>query len=144
MTIIDRIYNREIKRRRYIIDICLKPSELPGRAKYTRTEKWTDKSAADLHAEGYRKAIGFKDSLTWWGIPVFVKITNGHEIDTASVPISQDTAFTLNDSMVSSATSDFIKGMARGAMQSMDVQKMIMIAIVGIGAIFGLKMLGVF
>ena len=46
--------------------------------------------------------------------------------------------------MQSTATQDFIKGMGKVAMSSMDLQKLAMIGIIAVGAIFGLFMLGVF
>jgi hypothetical protein len=118
---------------------------------YLRVDKWTDESPAVLRANGYKRAVGLYDSLVWWGVPVYIRIDGGktfdvrHAVDELGrLKYSQDTAGTLHDSMQSTATQDFIKGMGKVAMSSMDLQKLAMIGIIAVGAVFGLFMLGVF
>jgi hypothetical protein len=117
---------------------------------YVRTDKWTDESPADLRSNGYKRVVGLYDSIVWWGVPVYLRIDGGkvfdvkHAVDGAGhLMYSQDTAGTLHDSMQSTATQEFIKGMGKVAMSSMDLQKLAMIGIIGVGAVFGLMMMGV-
>lgn len=118
--------------------------------RYKRRDAWTQRSAEELHKDGYHRADGFYDSIIYWGVPVYIKLHGLRKFDVRSakdekgVPLySQDTSATLHDVMQSSATQDFIKGMGKTSLSAMDTQKLIMIAIVGAGAIFGLWMLGV-
>lgn len=119
-------------------------------AVYTRTESWTTVPAVELQKAGYKKVDGLHDSLAWWGVPVYLRISGGATFDiTATDPktgqflYSQDTAATLHDVMTSRATENFIKGMGKTQLSTMDLQKLGMIAIVGAGAVFGLYMLGI-
>lgn len=133
-----------------IIDCTAKPAEFGGREAYRRIDRFTNETTASVLAKGYKTGKGWHDNLLWAFVPVFVKLNgfkkfdvsvkdkNGHFI------YSQDTAGTLNDSMVSDNDTKFIKGMGKAALPSMDLQTMIMIIIIGAGAIFGLHMLGLF
>lgn len=138
------------KKHNLVVDIILKPSFLGGEPSYIRREYWTDEDGSILSSKGYREIIGLHDSIAWSKVKIYCKISNGeifniHEKnDKGQFFYSQDTSATLNDFMQSSATRDFIKGMGKTALPEMDIQKIIFIAIIGIGAIFGLKMLGVF
>lgn len=115
-----------------------------------RTDRWTDVPAEALQEAGYKRVKGMYDSLLWWNVPVYLQIHGGKKFDLSSVtdpagnPLySMDTSATLHDAMQSNATLDFIKGMGKTSMSSMDLQKIIMIAIVGVGAVFGLYMMGI-
>lgn len=142
--------NTVLKKNVLIVDIIIKPSVIPGEPSYLRKERWTDEEPCELSAKGYREIIGLHDSIAWSKVKIYCKISNGemfniHQTDEKGrFYFSQDTSATLNDFMQSSATRDFIKGMGKTALPEMDIQKIIFIAIIGIGAIFGLKMLGVF
>ena len=118
---------------------------------YFRRDFWTEEPPEQLNKDGYLKCTGLYDSILFWGVPVYLRVHNLQQFDvhakdpdTGRFLYSQDTAATLHDSMTSSATKDFIRGMAKTTMSSMDAQKMIMIAILGAGAFFGMWMLGVF
>lgn len=118
---------------------------------YWRRDCWTDEDPAELNAAGYLKCTGLYDSILFWGVPVYLRVHGLQQFDihakdphTGQFLYSQDTAATLNDAMTSSATKEFIKGMARTQLSSMDTQKIIMIALIGAGAIFGMWILGVF
>lgn len=118
--------------------------------RYTRRDAWTQRTAEELHADGYHRADGFYDSLIYWRVPVYIKLHGLRKfdvktaVDEKGVPLfSQDTSATLHDVMQSSATQDFIKGMGKTSLSTMDTQKIIMIAIIGAGALFGMWMLGV-
>lgn len=145
------------KRRRIKVDMWVKEYASPRMivegvksVGYFRQDKWTDEPAEQLNRDGYLKCTGLYDSILFWGVPVYLRVHGLHQFDIHATDdagrflYSQDTAATLNDAMTSSATKDFIKGMAKTQMSAMDTQKIIMIAMLGAGAIFGLWILGVF
>lgn len=117
---------------------------------YSRYDRWTSDATEDLQRQGYLKVDGLYDSIVYSGVPVFMRINNAKIFDVhvkdanGNFLYSQDTAATLHDSMTSNATQNFLKGMNRVAWQTMDLQKIVMIAIIGVGAIFGMYMLGFF
>lgn len=131
-------------------DIIGKPAELGGDYKLRRCDKWTDEDKASLQSKGYRPIKGLNDSILWLVVPQYAKLSNLKKFDVRQCdkygrPLySLDTAGTLNDSMKSDNDAKFIKGMGKAALPSMDLQTIIMIVIIGAGAIFGLKFLGAF
>lgn len=123
--------------------------ELRKYAALDRTDTWTTMSPEALHQAGFKKVTGLYDSLIWWKVPVYLQIHGAKKFnikernEAGALIYSQDSAATLHDFMQSKATQNFIKGMGRTAVSSMDMQKIGMIAIIGAGAIFGMYMLGV-
>ena len=117
--------------------------------RYERRDTWTKRSPEELNRDGYYRVDGLYDSIIFWGVPVYIKLHGLRKFDIKTVNdkgeliYSQDTSATLHDVMQSSATQDFIKGMGKTTMAAMDTQKIIMIAILGAGVIFGLYMLGI-
>lgn len=118
---------------------------------YHRDDCWTEASSDELHKAGYLPGVrvpGY-DSIQWWRQPVYVRVLNFQQFnihvknEQGQYIYSQDTPSTLNDEMNSNATKDFIKAMFKTTLPTMDVQKIIMIGILGVGAIFGLMMMGV-
>lgn len=115
-----------------------------------RTDRWSNISPEELQRSGYKKVTGLYDSIIWWGVPVYIQIYGGKKFDIrerndqGELLYSQDSAATLHDFMQSKATMNFIKGMSKTSLPSMDLQKLGMIAILGAGAVFGMYMLGVF
>ena len=74
-----------------------------------------------------------------------MKIHNFKLVEVTDPNFSQDTPSTLNDRMNNNLLNKFAKSLARAAaIAGMDLQKMIMIGAVGIGAIVGMKLFGVF
>ena len=127
-------------KQRLMVDFILAPSWLHT-SQLIRKESFTDRPAADLHAVGYRRCRGLYDSILWWGIPVYIRIQNGKVFDVSKIP-SKDTAATLNDAMTSNATTDFIKGMSKGQIPAMDMQKLLLIGGIAVAAIIGTKVIG--
>lgn len=112
---------------------------------------WVDWTTEKINEDKYKIAKGFNDSLLFLFVPQYIRIHNMKAFDvsvkdpaTGVYIYSQDTASTLHDAMVSQSDMRFRKGMSKVGMQTMDIQTIIMIVIVGVGAIFGLHMLGVF
>lgn len=134
----------------YIPDI-LKPGQVREYQGYERSERWTALKGKELEPMGYYRCEGLKDSIIWWGVPVYLRITGGTAADLSQIRdkdgqriYSQDTAATLNDVMTSKATENFMRGLGKTALPTMDVQKIIMVGILAVGAVFGLMMMGVF
>lgn len=115
---------------------------------YERWDRWSNDKNEDLQKAGYLRVDGLYDSIVFWGVPVYLKITGAQQFDISvknekgEFIYSQDTAATLHDSMTSNATKDFLRGMNKISMQTMDMQKLLMIVLVGVGLIFGLWMMG--
>lgn len=149
-----------IRKQKLICDIklakispnILRMQDFPDYQGYMRTEKWTDRPGSELQPEGYMKAVGLHDNLLWSGVPVYVRIAGGVIADLDKIRdkegrriYSLDSAATLNDAMQSNATQDFMRGLGKAATtMTMDIQKLAMIGILAVGAVFGLFMLGVF
>lgn len=138
-----------IRRRRLAVDIVCKPAELGGSAGMYRREVWTDRSGEELRRQGYKKITGLYDSLRWTGISVYAQIHNLRQYDIHVVDgdgqhlYSQDMSSTLNDFMTSNAQRDFIRGMHKTRMSGMTLEQMALIAILGVGAVLGLYMMGI-
>lgn len=133
------------------IDITLNPDIFEDKQEFYRTERWVKVRKNELVGKGYFKCVGLHDNLLWWGIPQYVRINGGHEFDISvkdkagRLIYCQDTATTLNDAMTSDATEQFFKGMGRAhTLMNMDIQKIIMIAVIAVGAVAGMYYLGVF
>lgn len=159
-TVMKEIFiNRWIYRRKLIAnfsygmiyDNFFRPDYTPTRAIF-REEYWTDTKKKDLGALGYKPVKGLHDSIAWIGVKTYMMVENG---ETFEVPddrdedgqyiYPQDTAETLQDYASSSATDKFISAMSKAAtFGTMDLQKILLIGIVAVGAIFGMFMLGVF
>lgn len=140
--LIECFYHKVIKKRKLLVKIQIKPGT---KGEYLRVEKWTDLPASQLAIEGYRPAKGLHDSISWLGTRMFAKIEGGQEFPIAEVyPAKKDTAYTLNDAMLSDADNRFKKALARAALgQSADWQKIILIGAVGIAAVIASKYFGI-
>lgn len=108
-----------------------------------RKDYWTDEKSKNLHAMGYRGCEGLPahDNLAWIGVPVMCKLHGFKilEID------SKDSPTFLNDRMSNNLLNKFAKSLARAAaLAGMDVQKFVLMAGLGIAAVIGMKVLGVF
>lgn len=138
------LYRKWIRGMRLLVDITLKPSYLGGKPKYNQTEKWTDMDPDEIHAIGYREAVGLHDSIVWWGVPIYVRIHNDYEFPIAEIyPEKKDTAYTINDAMLSNTERDFKRGLMRAQLTATaDWQKLFLIGIIGAGIILGTKMMG--
>lgn len=118
---------------------------------YDREDRWTEQTSDELHKIGYLPGVrvpGY-DSLAWYNVPIYVRLLNWQQFDihakdeAGNFLYSQDTPSTLHDEMKSNATQEFIKAMFKTSLPNIDIQKIIMIGILGIGAVFGLMMMGV-
>ena len=118
---------------------------------YHRVDRWTERSSSELRLKGYERVTNMPgyDSLIWWNCPVFIRLQGFKQFDihvkdaNGNFLYSQDTSGTLHDEMISNATRDFMKGLFKTSLPAMDLQKIGLMALLAIGAIFGLMMLGV-
>lgn len=148
-----RIYRRTFLGERMYIDLRGYVEIVNNKKvmKCRRMDRWTQDRGSELRHTGYTKVINFPgyDSLIWWGVPVYIKFIGFDQFDIhvkdehGRYIYSQDTAGTLHDEMVSTATHDFLKGLFKTTLPTIDLQKFGLIAILGIGAVFGLMMMGV-
>lgn len=128
--------------------VTVNPGLVHDRPEMRIRQVWTDASREELIAQGYQKCVGLHDNIFWMGIKIYIKIENGEIFDIRQKDkygqfiFSQDTPATLNDAMTSTADADFIKGMGRAhTLLKMDLQTIIMIAIVAAGAMVGIYFL---
>lgn len=141
----ENIIHSMIHKRILVVDIVGEHSNVQNKDYYDRKEYWTDLPATILHENGYRICEGLHDNLAWIGVPVMMKIYNFKLIEITDPNFSKDTPSTLNDRMNNNLLNKFAKSLARAAaLGGMDLQKMILLGAIGIGAIVGMKMFGVF
>lgn len=139
------IRHRVINKRVLVVDIIAKHSNSQNKDYYERKEYWSDTPLSVLHENGYRICEGLHDNIAWIGVPVMMKLHGFKMIEVDDPNFSKDTPSTLNDRMNNNLLNKFAKSLARAAaIAGMDIQKMILIAAVGIGAIVGMKIFGVF
>lgn len=132
-----------IKKRIMVCDIHADYDVLQHKEYYVRHSYWTDEKASMLHERGYRvcKNCPDHDNLAWMGVPVLIKLHGFKTIETDE----KDNPSFLNDRMNNNLLSKFAKSLARAAMVGgMDLQKLLFMGIIGVGAIIGMKVLGVF
>ena len=141
----ENIKHSMIKKRILIVDINGVHSNVQNKDYYDRKEYWTDVPATVLHENGYRICEGLHDNLAWIGVTVMMKINNFKMIEITDPNFSKDTPSTLNDRMENNLLNKFAKSLARAqALAGMDLQKLILMGAIGIAAIIGMKMFGVF
>lgn len=138
-------YRSWIQHRVLLVDITLKPGVLGGEPKYTQQERWTDKHVSEINAMGYLEAVGLHDSIFWSGTKIYVRLHNTAEFPIERIyPEKKDTAYTLNDEMLSNAMREFKKGLARAQLTATaDWQKIIMMVVLGVGVIIATKVFGI-
>lgn len=132
-----------IKHRVIIIDLYAEFDEDQKKEYYIREENWTDEKLTSLHEQGYRRSDSTPDhdNLAWIGVPIMIRI-NGFK---TCEEISRDRPSFLNDRMQNNLLNKFAKALARAAaLAGMDLQKIILMGAIGIAAVVGMKMFGVF
>lgn len=134
-----------IKGMRFKVDITGRDYLLKSNQWYDRKEYWTSEKSEDLHATGYKSIDGLKNSLIWWGIPIYGRLQGFKTLEITDPNASKDTPMTLDDRMHSNLTTKFAKSLARATtLAGMDLQKMLLMGAIAIGAIIGMHYFGVF
>lgn len=138
------LYHKFIKKRKLLVRFILKPGELGGKPEYRREETWTDMPISEINAAGFRYSKGLHDSIAWLGTPIYVRIENGKEFPIEQFyPNKKDTAYTLNDAMLSNTEASFKKSLSKAALTAAaDWQKIILIAVAGVIGIILTKYFG--
>lgn len=137
------IWHFWINKRVMVCDVQGQYDELQHKEYFDRQTYWTDAKTEDLHAMGYRacKNCPDFDNLAWLGVPVVIKLYNIKTIETEE----KDNPSFLNDRINNNLLNRFAKSLARAAlMGGMDMQKIVFMGIIAVGAIVGMKVLGVF
>ena len=141
------ICNSWIKHRVIVCDMIADYDPLQDKEYYIREVYWTDEKPAQLHERGYRICEGCPDhdNLAWMGVPVFMKLHGFKMIEADDPRASKDDPMFLNDRMQNNLLNKFAKSLARAAaLAGMDLQKLILMGAIGIAAVVGMKMFGVF
>lgn len=132
-----------LKHRVIIIDMTAEFDQVQQKEYYIREEFWTDEKLTTLHEQGYRRSDGTPDhdNLAWMGVPIMIRI---HGFKTFDADDKDSPSF-LNDRMQNNLLNKFAKALARAAaLAGMDLQKLILMGAIGIAAVVGMKMFGVF
>lgn len=136
-------YHRIIKKRRLLVCFTIDP--IGKGDKYQRREIWTDKTPAQINRMGYLESKGLHDTISFLGTKIYAKVENGQEFDIEKYyPEKKDTAYTLNDAMLSDSDARFKKALARAQLgATADWQKIALIGGVGILAVILTKYFGI-
>lgn len=137
------IYHYWIKHHVMVCDMFSDNDIIQQKEYVIRKEYWTDEKPKNLHAMGYRICEGLPghDNLAWMGVPILCKL---HGFKTYEID-SKDSPTFLNDRMNNNLLNKFAKSLARAAtLAGMDVQKILLMAGLGVAAVIGMKLLGVF
>lgn len=141
------IKNSWIKHRVIVCDIYADYDQMQQKEYYIREVNWTDEKPAQLHEQGYRIAEGCPDhdNIAWAGVPVFMKLHGFKMLEVDGITNNTDDPMFLNDRMNNNLLNKFAKSLARAAaLAGMDLQKLILMGAIGIAAVIGMKVFGVF
>ena len=136
-----------IRKRNLIIDLIADYDVVQHKEYYIREEYWTDDELSLLHEIGYRRSEDTPDhdNLGWLGVPVMIRLHGFRTIEVTDPEASKDDPMFLNDRMSNNLLNKFAKSLARAAaLAGMDLQKLILMGAIGIAAVIGMKIFGVF
>lgn len=137
------VYHSWIKHHVIVCDMIADYDLVQHKEYFIRDVYWTDERPSLLHEQGYRICEGCPDhdNIAWIGVPVFMKIRGFKMIETDE----KDDPMFLNDRMQNNLLNKFARSLARAAtLAGMDLQKLILMGAIGIAAVIGMKMFGVF
>ena len=140
-------YHSWIKHRTLIVDLIADYDIVQHKEYYIREEYWTDDKLSLLHEIGYRRSESTPDhdNIAWIGVPVMIRLHGFKTIEVTDPAASKDDPMFLNDRIQSNLLKSFAKSLARAAaLAGMDLQKLILMGAIGIAAVIGMKMFGVF
>ena len=116
-----------------------------GHGIYDRTIRFSSDPPSVLRTVGYVEAKNFLDSIRFSGFAVWVRFSNFDLLQDPEGRESLETSSTLQDFYYSQAATNFIRGMTTGVkLPPMDLQKIGVLAVLGVGVFLGLYFLGVF
>lgn len=141
---IQTFYHFWIRHRVIVCDIIANYDVVQDKEYFIREDYWTDEKLANLHEQGYRSCENLPDhdNLAWFLVPVMVKF---HGFKTIEIDNSRDDPRFLNDRIQNNLLNKFARSLARAAtLAGMDIQKLVLMAGLGVAAIIGMKIFGVF
>ena len=119
----------------------------------TREDFWTNRPTTEIQNAGYLPVTGMPrvSGILWAGVPVFMSITGAEKF---VVPRDKDkdgrftypqhTPALIENKIRSQATAQFLKKFKRAGGPEMDMQGMIMLILLAVGAVVGCWWLGIF
>lgn len=130
---------RETRRHRragdsYLIDYYIDDNAVVthmDRPTYTTREGWSTEDPESIALRGYLKAQNWRDSIEWYGVPIWVKFHNMKVHESADKMTSE----TLYDFYSSDASRDFVRGMGKISRVDLDVKTWAVVipVILGVG-----------
>lgn len=123
---------------------------------YINHEHWTPAPESEIYADGYYKAINFKDEIAYYGAKVFIKFHGFNILDPQTMQyydledIDEDQGFELDAKQnfitssnlysfyCSEVVKRFMDGMTRVSFAPIDVKMLIMIGAVVVGLVIGM------
>ena len=110
---------------------------------YSTIEHYTDLNERAILALGYVPARFYKEELRYANTRVYVKLDRWevYDIRNDEHP-NYETSSTLADYFESDSQVEFLKGMSRISISPIELKKFGGIAVVGLGIVFGLLLLG--
>ena len=132
-----------IKHRVLVCDMIADYDLIQHKEYCIRREYWTDDKLSMLHERGYRICEGLPghDNLAWMGTPVMMKLYGFKTIEETT----KDNPSFLNDRMENNLLNKFARSLARAStLAGMDIQKLILMAVLGVAGVIGMKYFGVF
>lgn len=143
-----KIPTKDLIRHFFARDCIALDFEMCGEMRYRTNLRFMPCGAATMRALGYIKGYNMFDNLSLWGFPVWVRFKGFDMIDKPvdeSGRANMETSSTLEDFYMSDSMDKFVKGMTTGIkLPPMDMKKMGLIAMMAVGVVLGLYLLGVF
>lgn len=143
---IQTFYHFWIRHRVIVCDIIANYDVVQHKEYFIREDYWTDEKLANLHEQGYRSCENLPDhdNLAWFAVPVMIKLHGFKTIEIINTKNRDDPRF-LNDRIQNNLLNRFARSLARAAtLAGMDIQKLVLMAGLGVAAIIGMKIFGVF
>lgn len=143
---IQTFYHFWIRHRVIVCDIIGNYDVVQHKEYFIREDYWTDEKLANLHEQGYRPCENLPDhdNLAWFAVPVMIKLNGFKTIEIINTKNRDDPRF-LNDRIQNNLLNRFARSLARAAtLAGMDIQKLVLMAGLGVAAIIGMKIFGVF
>ena len=81
--------------------------------RYDERRELTHETEEQLIRQGYVPTYGYVDDFEYFGIPVYMKLSNFREYKLDYEKDPRDTSFTLDDFYYSNTTEDFKKGLSK-------------------------------
>lgn len=116
-----------------------------------REEYWTNAKAPEIKKRGYKTVERLHDSIWWVGVPRYLQVAGAIKFETpktinpktGTYDYPQHTPSILADRFQSRASDKFKKMMAKQTVRQLDSHMLMMMAILAVGCIAGMWLLGI-